>query len=96
MCSGLSIQSGIQLGLRRSRLSADRQAHATSCEGCAHYVSTNYNRLLGPYLPRRTDLSVYDQGDLDLIALKLNTRPRETLGYDTPAATLAKTVALTG
>jgi IS30 family transposase len=59
-------------------------------------TSENTNRLLRQYLPRRTDLSVYDQDDLDLIALKLNTRPRKTLGYSTPAATLAKTVALTG
>ena len=59
-------------------------------------TSENTNRLLRQYLPRRTDLSVYDQADLDLIALKLNTRPRKTLGYSTPAATLAKTVALTG
>jgi IS30 family transposase len=59
-------------------------------------TSENSNRLLRQYLPRRTDLSVYSQHDLDLIALKLNTRPRKTLGYSTPAATLAKTVALTG
>jgi IS30 family transposase len=59
-------------------------------------TSENTNRLLRQYLPRRTDLSVYDQADLDLIALKLNTRPRKTLGYSTPAATLAETVALTG
>jgi IS30 family transposase len=59
-------------------------------------TSENTNRLIRQYLPRRTDLSVYDQDDLDLIALKLNTRPRKTLGYSTPAATLAKTVALTG
>jgi IS30 family transposase len=59
-------------------------------------TSENTNRLLRQYLPRRTDLSVYDQADLDLIALKLNTRPRKSLGYNTPAATLAKTVALTG
>ncbi len=58
-------------------------------------TSENTNRLLRQYLPRRTDLSVYDQADLDLIALKLNTRPRKSLGYETPAATLAKTVALT-
>jgi transposase, IS30 family len=59
-------------------------------------TSENTNRLLRQYLPRRTDLSVYDQDYLELIALKLNTRPRKTLGYSTPAATLAKTVALTG
>lgn len=58
-------------------------------------TSENTNRLLRQYLPRKTDLSVYDQGDLDLIALKLNTRPRKTLGYSTPAATLVRTVALT-
>lgn len=59
-------------------------------------TSENTNRLLRQYLPRKTDLSVYSQHDLDLIALKLNTRPRKTLGYSTPAATLAETVALTG
>jgi IS30 family transposase len=59
-------------------------------------TSENTNRLLRQYLPRKTDLSAYDQADLDLIALKLNTRPRKALGYDTPAATLAETVALTG
>jgi IS30 family transposase len=59
-------------------------------------TSENTNKLLRQYLPRRTDLSVYDQADLDLIALKLNTRPRKTSGYETPAATLARTVALTG
>ena len=59
-------------------------------------TSENTNRLLRQYLPRKTDLSVYDQADLDLIALKLNTRPRKTLGYSTPAATLDRTVSLTG
>ena len=58
--------------------------------------SENTNRLLRQYLPRKTDLSVHSQDDLDLIALKLNSRPRKTLGYSTPAATLAEAVALTG
>jgi IS30 family transposase len=58
-------------------------------------TSENTNRLLRQYLPRKTDLSVYGQDDLDLIALKLNTRPRKTLRYSTPAAKLAQTVALT-
>jgi IS30 family transposase len=59
-------------------------------------TSENTNRLLRQYLPRKTNQSVYGQHDLDLIALKLNTRPRKTLDYSTPAARLAKTVALTG
>ena len=42
-------------------------------------TSENTNRLLCQYLPRKTNLSVYSQHDLDLIALKLNTRPRKTL-----------------
>ncbi len=43
-----------------------------------------------------TDLSVYSQKYLDAIARRLNTRPRKTLGYRTPAVTLAETVASTG
>ena len=59
-------------------------------------TSENTNRLLRQYLPRKTNLSVYSQQNLDLSALKLNTRPRKTLGYSTPAGTLARAVALSG
>jgi IS30 family transposase len=59
-------------------------------------TSENTNRLLRQYLPKGADLSAHSQHDLDAIALKLNTRPRKTLAYRTPADTLASTVALTG
>jgi IS30 family transposase len=55
----------------------------------------NTNGLLRQYMPRGTDLSRYQQPQLDAIAHRLNTRPRKTLGYRTPADRLAEIVAPT-
>ena len=56
----------------------------------------NTNGLLRQYFPRRTDLSGYTQADLDKVALRLNQRPRKTLGFQTPASKLQESVASTG
>jgi len=53
----------------------------------------NTNGLLRQYLPKGTDLSSHSQAALDKIALRLNQRPRETLGFKTPAAKLHASVA---
>jgi transposase, IS30 family len=45
----------------------------------------NTNGLLRQYFPRGTDLSGYSQAYLNRIALRLNQRPRKTLGFETPA-----------
>ena len=55
----------------------------------------NTNGLLRQYFPAGTNLAPYSQTQLNAIARRLNTRPRKTLGYQTPAARLAACVAST-
>jgi IS30 family transposase len=55
----------------------------------------NTNGLLRQYFPKGTDLAPYSQAQLNAIAHRLNTRPRKTLKYQTPAAKLAACVAST-
>ena len=45
----------------------------------------NTNGLLRQYFPKGTDLSLFSQAYLNKIALRLNQRPRKTLGFESPA-----------
>ncbi len=57
-------------------------------------TNENTNRLLRQYFPRGINLAEYSQSDLNKVAHRLNTRPRKTLGYETPADKMR--VATTG
>jgi IS30 family transposase len=48
----------------------------------------NTNGLLRQYFPKGTDLSQYGTAELSAVAHALNSRPRKTLGWRTPAEAL--------
>ena len=57
----------------------------------------NTNGLLRQYFPKGTSLRGYTQQDLDRVASQLNSRPRQTLNWQTPAQRLQPIlVATTG
>ena len=57
-------------------------------------TNENTNGLLRQYFPKGTDINRYSEHELDAVALALNSRPRKTLGWRTPAEALDKLLYL--
>jgi len=53
----------------------------------------NTNGLLRQYFPKGEPLDDYSQAQLNMVARRLNGRPRMTLGYKTPAESFSACVA---
>ena len=98
LMTSLTWDRGTELAAHK-RFTVDTHVQVYFCDPQSPWqrgTNENTNGLLRQYFPKGTDLSRYNQAQLDEVALELNTRPRKTLGYKTPAVKLAATVASTG
>ena len=78
---------------QHARLRIDTGLHVYFCDPQSPWqrgTNENTNGLLRQYFPKGTDLSAHSVNDLDAVALALNTRPRKSLGWRTPAETLTE------
>ncbi len=95
--SSLTWDRGMELAdHKRFRIAADVAVYF--CDPQAPWqrgTNENTNGLLRQYFPKKTDLSCHSQADLDAVAHRLNTRPRKTLSFETPADRFAAIVAST-
>ena len=93
----LAWDRGIEMASHR-QFTLDTQVQVYFCDPYSPWQrgsNENTNGLLRQYFPKGRDLAHYSQAHLDNVAAELNARPRQTLGWQSPAERFGQSVALT-
>ena len=91
LCRSLTWDHGKEMA-EHARFTADTGVPVYFCDPRSPWQrasNENANGLVRQYLPRTVDLRQFSQAELDRIAVELNGRPRQILGFKTPSQVLA-------